>query len=80
MKLEYKSNMKINIPNLKSKGGIGLKLPLIDYNTMKVKEEQIIEVSNNEAADLQRCWPGCFTEVKEVKEIKIEKEEIEDDM
>ena len=69
MKLRYTGSFKIVIPSLKSKGGVSLKLPLTNYNTMRPQDEQIIEVSENEAADLIRSWPNSF-EVVKIKKIK----------
>ena len=71
MKLRYTGSFKIVIPSLKSKGGVSLKLPLTNYNTMRPQDEQIIEVSDNEAADLIRSWPNSFevVKIKKVKEV-----------
>ena len=71
MKLRYTGSFKIVIPSLKSKGGVSLKLPLTNYNTMRPQDEQIIEVSENEAADLIRSWPNSFevVKIKKVKEV-----------
>ena len=44
MKLRYIGKCGINIPKIKSKGNTSLKLPLIDYNTNKPLDNQIIEV------------------------------------
>lgn len=75
--LQYTGTAKLMISALKSKGGAGLRLPLINYNTGKPLDasEQIITVSENEAGDLQRCWPGSF---QVVKPKKIKKETTEE--
>ena len=70
MKLEYISDQPIHIPKLKSKGGTGMTLPLMDYTTGKKSKKQIIEVSENEAGDLMRSWPDCFFVHKDKKEEK----------
>ncbi|MBT7484701.1 hypothetical protein HN680_08070 [Candidatus Peregrinibacteria bacterium] len=66
VELRYIGNIKIIIPFLKSRGGQGPKLPLMDYNKNKPlpKSEQIITVSENEAGDLMRSWRGQFEIVR----------------
>jgi len=73
-KLKYIGKQKLTISRLKSRGGNGLTLPLMDYNRMipLSESDQIIELSENEAGDLQRCWPSFFVEVKESKKKKEE--------
>jgi hypothetical protein len=65
IKLRYLSERKLLIPLLKSRGG-AMRLPLMDYNKMKPlpTEKQVVEVTEYEAGDLQRCWPGLFEVVK----------------
>lgn len=61
-KLRYKGKLKIEIPYLKSKGGTSIRLPLFNYNTMLPlpDEQQIIDVSEDEASDLIRSWGSLF--------------------
>ena len=70
VKLKYIGKGGLTIPTLKSKGGTGLKLPLMDYNKNKPSENQVFEVSENEGNDLLRCWAGSFEVVKEAKKAK----------
>lgn len=74
--LKYLGNIKLNIPRLKSRGGMGVKLPLMDYNNKKPfpADKQILTVSENEANDLMRCWPGLFEVIKKANP-KINKKE-----
>lgn len=74
VKLQYRGTSRLKIPFLKSRGGIGINLPLMNYNLGKPLpvEQQIIEVSENEANDLMKQWPNDFSIKKEAKKTNIE--------
>jgi hypothetical protein len=55
---------EIFIPNLKSKGGSSINLPLRDYANGGIldKDKQVLKgISINEANDLIRVWPNYFS-------------------
>ena len=67
MRLEYVGKYPIYIPLIKSRGG-DLRLPLTNDNTGKSADTQIVDVTDNEAKDLLRCWPSSFVAVNNKEE------------
>jgi hypothetical protein len=72
------NKFKLEVKNLRSRGGSDITLPFMDYNTMKPLEDskQILEgLFRKEADDLMRCWPGLFEEIKPVEKKRKEENE-----
>ena len=75
---KYLLNKKITIPTLKSRGGNGLTLPLMDHikRIPLPVELQIIKLSLNEAGDLIRSWGKDSLEEVIEKKVTSKKEDV----